>query len=40
MRIDFAIITVLDTEHDVNAATLQVVFVQAQVPSSDLEHMK
>ena len=38
--IDFAIITVLDSEANVNSATFQVVLCQTEVPCSHLEDMK
>lgn len=40
MRVDFAIISLLNTEHEIYASALQELLIYAKVPRRDLKAMK
>ena len=40
VRVDLTIVTLLDAEHEVDAATLENLLLNAEVPGCDLEAMK
>lgn len=40
MRVDFTIITMFHTEHDMNTTTFKCIFIKANIPGCDLKDMQ